>query len=94
MTIAGFVKEGEYIGARELRESLSKVIKSKKSFFVTEHGKPVKAMIPYGTLLELLEILEELKDKALVLEVAQGREEYRKGGWVPVNRLRKALHRG
>ncbi len=91
MTAIGFVKEGKYVGARELRTNLAKVLKSRQSYFVTDHGKPVKAMIPYEVLLELLEIVEELKDKALIQEVAQGRKEYEKSGWVPVSRLKNKL---
>jgi len=91
MTAIGFVKEGKYVGVRELRTNLAKVLKSRQAYFVTDHGKPVKAMISYEVLLELLEILEELKDKTLLREVALGREEYRKGGWVPVSRLKKQL---
>jgi len=89
MTPIGFVKNGKHIGVRELRERLSKVIKSRQAFFVTDHGKPVKAMIPYDTFLELLEMLEELKDKALMQEIGQGRKEYEEGGWVPANQLKK-----
>ena len=91
MTAIGLVREGKYVGVRELRENLSRMIKSQGAFFVTEHGKPVKAMIPYGTLLELLDLLEELKDKTLIQEIAEARREYRKGGWIPVERLKKRL---
>ena len=91
MTAIGFVREGKYVGVRELRTNLAGMLKSRQSYFVTDHGKPVKAMIPYEVLLELLEILEELKDKALTQEVAQGRKEYQQGGWVPVSRLKNKL---
>jgi prevent-host-death family protein len=91
MTPMALVREGEHIGVRELRENLAKVLKSRKTYFVTDHGKPVRAVLPYETFLELLEIMEELRDKALVGEVTEGRKEYRKGGWVPSARLRKSL---
>ena len=91
MGVMGFVKDGEHIGVRELRENLARVVKSPKTYFVTDHGKPVRAVVDYGVLLELLDIIEELKDKSLVRDVAQGREEYGKGGFVPVARLKKAL---
>ena len=91
MTAIGFVKEGKYVGVRELRGNLAKMLKSRQAYFVTDHGKPVKALIPYEVLLELLEILEELKDKALIQEVAQGRKEYAAGGWVPASRLKNKL---
>ena len=89
MTVMGLVREGMHIGVRELRENLARVLKSPRTYFVTDHGKPVRAVLSYPVLLELLEMLEELKDKNLIREVSQGRDEYRKGGWVPAGRLRK-----
>lgn len=86
------VREGEHIGVRELRENLAKVLKDRKTYFVTDHGKPSKAVLPYEVFLELLEMLEELRDKSLLRDVAQGRKEYKQGGWVPSVRLRKSLH--
>lgn len=91
MSALALVQRGEYIGARRLRERLSEVIKSRRPFFVTEHGKPVKAMIAYADFLELLEVVEEFKDHFLVREVAQGRLEYRKGGFKPLSSLKKLL---
>lgn len=91
MTMMGLVKEGRHIGIRELRENLASVVKSPRTYFVTDHGKPVRAVLSYPVLLELLEMLEEFKDKNLIQEVARGREEYRAGGWVPAKRLKKAL---
>ena len=91
MTVMGLVREGMHIGVRQLRENLARVLKSPRTYFVTDHGKPVRAVLSYPVLLELLEMLEELKDKNLVREVAQGRDEYRSGGWVPAKRLKKSL---
>ena len=91
MTVMGFVKDGMHIGVRELRENLAQVLKSPRTYFITDHGKPVRAVLSYPVLLELLEMLEELKDQNLIREVSQGREEYRAGGWVPAKRLKKTL---
>ena len=91
MSALTLIQTGEYIGARQLRERLAEVIKSKKPYFVTEHGRPVKAMISYSDFLELLEAVEELKDNFLVREVAQGRAEYGKRNFKPLNSLRKLL---
>lgn len=94
MTTAGMLKEGKHIGVRKLRENLSRVLASPKPYFVTDHGKPVSAVLPYEVFLELLEVLEELKDKTLIQEIAQGRKESREGGWVPLSRLRRSLKGG
>lgn len=86
-----WVRSGQFIGARQLRQRLSEVIKSNKPFFVTEHGRPVKAMISYADFLELLEAVEELRDSFLVREVARGRSEYGKGSFRSLASLKKLL---
>jgi len=50
-------------------------------------------MIPYEMLLELIEILEEFKDKTLLQEIRQGRKEYQEGGWVPAKYLKEKFSR-
>lgn len=90
--MAGILQKSEYIGVRALRKSLADVVKdNKKTFFLTQRGKPVKAVLPYATFLELLELLDELKDERLMQEIARGRKEYQKGGWVPFEKLKRDL---
>ena len=91
MNAPKLVKDARYVGVRELRENLANAVKSRRFIFVTDHGKPVKAMVPYEMLLELIEVLEELKDKTLLQEIKQGRKEYEQGGWVPASRLKQKL---
>ena len=89
MNIPKLIKDARYVGVRELRENLAQAVKSRHFVFVTDHGKPVKAMVPYEMLLELIEVLEEFKDKTLLQEIKQGRKEYREGGWVSAKRLKE-----
>lgn len=91
MSGVGVMRAGEYIGARELRLRLAQVMKSPKAFFVTEHGKPVKAMVPYAAFLELLEMVDELKDASLAHEVREGRAEYAAGRWRSLAGLRRSF---
>jgi len=91
MGALSLVKTGEYIGARQLRQRLAAVIKSEKPFFVTEHGKPVKVMLPYAKFLELLESVDELKDNFLIREVSQGRRENAAGGFKSSAAIQKLL---
>lgn len=92
MDVSGILSKGEYIGIRQLRESLTKVVREdKKTFFVTAHGKPVKALLPYRMLLEILEVVDELKNERLIQKISEARKEYAKGGWVSVSHLRKDL---
>lgn len=90
--LSNILNDGEYIGIRKLRESLTKVVQNdKKTFFVTSHGKPVKVLLPYGMLLEILEVLDELKDERLIQKIDEAMKEYAKGGWIPINKLKKYL---
>lgn len=91
MSAVSIVRNGKHIGVRELRQNLSKVVRNHNTYFVTEHGKPVRAVLSYDLLLELLELLEELKDRTLLKEVSLGRKEYKEGGWASSHRLKKAL---
>lgn len=92
MDVSGILSKGEYIGIRQLRESLARVVREdKKTFFVTAHGKPVKVLLPYRMLLEILEVLDELKSERLIQKIYEARKEYAKGGWIPVTHLKKDL---
>lgn len=91
MNISNVLSKGEYIGIRKLRESLSQVVQDDKTFFVTSRGKPVKALLPYKMLLEILEVLDELKDTRLIQKISEGRGEYAKDGWIPLSNLKNDL---
>ncbi len=92
MGLAAALEKGKYIGVRALRETLADVVKdNKKTFFLTQRGKPVKAVLPYEMFLELMELLDELKDERLLQRVAEGRKEYKKEGWIPFEKLKKDL---
>ncbi len=55
------------------------------------HGKPVSFLMPYGDMLDLAEILDELKDKKLLGEIERARVEYKQGQSVPAERLFKKM---
>jgi hypothetical protein len=54
---------------------------------VISHGKPVSFLIPYEAMLDLVEMLDELKDTKLLREIARARGEYARGKGVPAERL-------
>ncbi len=47
--------EAKHVGIRELREHLSKRLKGNKPLIVTEHGTPIKVILSYQEMLNLLE---------------------------------------
>lgn len=58
---------------------------------VLSHGKPVSFLVPYEDMLDLVETLDELKDKRLLGEIERARAEYAQGKAVPAERMFKKL---
>ena len=88
MTVATALLNARYIGVRELREHLSNRLKGNKVIVVTEHGTPTKVILSYRDVVELIEVMDELRDQAAIQSVQEGRKAIRAGSeGIPVNRL-------
>ena len=88
MTVVTALLNARHIGVRDLREHLSKRLKEKKAIVVTEHGTPTKVILSYQDIVELIEVLDELQDRAAIQAVRQGREKIKVGAeGIPVGRL-------
>ena len=88
MTVTTALLNAKYIGVRELREHLSKRLKDKKAIVVTEHGTPTKVILAYQDVVELIEVLDELRDQATIQAVQEGRRAVNAGAeGIPVSRL-------
>lgn len=79
MTLETALLKAEHIGIRELREHLSERLKRNTPLIVTEHGTPKRVIFSYQDLLELIDILEELRDQELLEIIRQGREATHRG---------------
>lgn len=79
------------VNVREAQAQLSKLIHSKSPSMVLSHGKPVSFLVPYEDMLDLVEALDELKDKKLLGEIKRARTEYAQGKAVPAERLFKKM---
>ncbi len=79
------------IGVKELKNTLSAVLRRGKARIVTEHNRPRHVLVPYEDMVELVELLDELADPRLLKQIAEGRESYRKGKWIPLETTAKAL---
>ena len=92
MTVATALLTARYIGIRDLREHLSKRLKDKKAIVVTEHGAPTKVILSYHDVVELIEVLDELRDQAAIQSIQAGRQAVKGGAeGVPVGRLFKKI---
>ncbi|RMH32115.1 MAG: hypothetical protein D6690_14790 [Nitrospirae bacterium] len=87
MTTTSLLRKAKPVNIREAQASLSKLIRSQSISMVLSHGKPVSFLIPYEELLDLVETLDELKDRRLLEEIKRARAEYRQGKAVPAERL-------
>lgn len=86
--------KAKHVGIRELKDNLSGFMHSKEPVVATDHGQPLKAVVDYGDLVALLELVKDLTDGRLMKSVARGVKAMRKGGGTPagpaLERLRRA----
>lgn len=87
MTTKSILRQSRPVNVREAQANLSRLIRSKKPSLVLSHGKPVSFLVPYDEMLDLLDMLDELKDQKLLEEIARARSEYAEGKAVPAERL-------
>jgi len=87
MTIKSLLRQSKPVNVREAQARLSRLIRSKRPSLVLSHGKPVSFLVPYEEMLDLVEMLDELKDQKLLEEIALARSEYKEGKEVPAERL-------
>ena len=91
MSVNNLLRKAKPVNVREAQAQLSKLIKSKSPAMVLSHGKPVSFLVPYEDMLDLVETLDELKDKKLLGEIEQARKDYAQGKAVPAERLFKKM---
>lgn len=91
VTSRALLKKAKSVGVREDRAKLSRLVGSSSPAIITSHGISKSFLISYDDMLEILEVLEELKDKRLIEEIARARKEYEEGPFVPAERLFKKL---
>lgn len=93
MTALSFLRKAKPVNVREAQARLSQLIKSKSPSMGVSHGKPVSFLVPYEEMLDLVELLDELKDRKLLEEIARARADYAKGKSVPAERLFRKVAR-
>ncbi|MCP9448620.1 MAG: type II toxin-antitoxin system Phd/YefM family antitoxin [Nitrospira sp.] len=91
MRSTNLLRKAKPVNVREAQAQLSKLIRSKSPALVLSHGKPVSFLVSYEDMLDLVESLDELKDKKLLEEIARGRTEYAQGKAIPAERLLKRM---
>ena len=65
--------KAEHVGVRELRDHLCGFMKDPKpAIVVTERGKPVRVIVPYAKMVELLEFFDEVSDLDTMRNIHEG----------------------
>jgi len=92
MTLTKELLRARHIGVRELGKNVSSFMKSKNLIVVNVKGRKNKVIIPQDYLLELVESLEDLQDRALLELVKESRAAMASGEKeVPVEDVFKKL---
>jgi prevent-host-death family protein len=88
-------KEDEFIGKREFRAKMPDIIyraRQKGSrVFITDRGKPDAVCMPIEEYEALMELIEDMHDKNLVMTVSRSRREIERGETVGLEELKKSL---
>jgi len=83
MSAHDILGKAKSVDVREAQAQLLKLIKSKSFSMVLSHGKPLSFLVPYEDMLNLVETLDELKDKFFFGEISRARKEYAQVKAVP-----------
>jgi hypothetical protein len=91
MTYRSIFRDAKPVNMREAQAGLSKLAKSSKPSLIISHGKPLSFIIPYDEMLEVLDMVEELRDVRLIKGIALARSEYENGNEVGAEGLFRRL---
>lgn len=93
MKIAMDLLKADRVGVRDLKTNLSRRLKMHKLLVVTDHSQPVKVIMPYADMMDLLDMLDEMTDEAALTAVREGRNAIKSGAeGIPVTRLFDKKH--
>ena len=92
MSLMSDITRAGHIGVKDLRDHAPKYMRDNQVYLVTRHGRPVKFLVPYEEMAELVDILDELSDPETLEMVARGRRAIAKGEKsVPVKKVWQRL---
>ena len=88
MKIVMDLLKAEHVGVRDLKTNLSRRLKTNKPLVITDHSQPVKVIMSYNDMVDLLDMLDEMTDEGTAAAVKEGREAVRAGAkGISVERL-------
>lgn len=69
----------EYVGVKELKDNLSKILHKKKLVITTDNGKPENVIVKFKVMVEILQLLHQLSNDKLSEILTSGRKSIKKG---------------
>ena len=76
----------EFLPASHVKRSWYKFVRTnKKHVVIANRGKPFQTLLPYQEFMEIMDLIDELRNKSLLENIAQARSAYRKTGGVKVD---------
>jgi prevent-host-death family protein len=84
-----------FVGRRKFRESMPSLIKKahqkRSKIIITDRGQPDAVCLPMEEYQSLMELLEDLHDRNLLLMVAKSRKELEAGEFLVAEDLKEFL---
>ena len=79
MTFSLMLLRAKNVGVRYFRDHASRFVRKHEPIVITERGQREGVLLPYESVLELVDILDELQDRDLLKAIAEGRRAIRAG---------------
>lgn len=87
-----------FVGRRKFREELPALIEkardSQSKIIITERGEPDAVCLPITEYEALMELLEDMHDRNILLQVAKSRREIERGDVLGIEELEEFLELG
>ncbi len=94
MSLAIALLHAPNIGVRKFKNHLSSYLNKAKTLIITDNGEPTSVVMPYDDVVELVDLIEELRDREVLELVTQGRKSISRGArGVSVNKVFKRIRR-
>ncbi len=94
MSITIDLLKSDHVGIREFRDHLCGIFRKEKNpVVITDRGSPVKVLMSYKDMVELLEFIDELSDSNTMRNIQEGVEAIERGAkGVSFSRVYKKHH--
>jgi len=80
------VNKMEFMPASHVKRSWYKFIRTnKKHIIIADRGKPFQTLLPYREFMEIMDLIDELRNKNILANIAEARAAYKKTGGIEMD---------